>query len=91
MKALDWHKQKLRSYNTPFHRFMYWTVLLIVVLFLLGIPLAIWTDRSLDYWFTYFKGVETNVPFIVSYILTICTNVFGVGFNLLTELLRLLL
>ena len=51
--------------------------------------LALWTDRSLDFWCTYIKGSEVNVPYWLSLIVTLVGNGLVVVGNALTEVLRL--
>jgi hypothetical protein len=56
-----------------------------IVFFLL--ILALWTDRNIDFWLTYFKGFETNCPYWLSLIATIL-GPFPFIFNVLSELAR---
>ena len=57
----------------------------------LCILLTLWTDRTLDFWMTYAKGAPVDVPFWLSFIMTIILNGAMMLVNILTELFRLVL
>lgn len=65
-------------------------VMFIIVLLIL-IPLSVWTDRSLDFWYSYFKEVEMNFPYWISFIFTVILNAASFLFNIVTEILRIFL
>lgn len=54
------------------------------------IPLAFWTDRSLDWWLTYLKNNPTDCPFWLSFLISILAPIDFL-FNILTEIVRLAL
>ena len=51
--------------------------------------IGLWTDRTLDFWLTHFKGQEVNVPFILSGILSVVLNVMAIAINVISEILRI--
>lgn len=51
--------------------------------------IALWTDRTLDYWLTYFKGAEVDVPYWMSWLVTLFLNGITLGVNLVSEIVRL--
>ena len=53
--------------------------------------LSKWTEASLEFWLTLMKGAPVDVPYILAFILTFFTSVFGVLFNVVTELFKLIL
>ena len=53
--------------------------------------MTLWTDRTLDFWMTYAKGATVDVPFWLSFIMTIVLNGAMMLVNILTELFRLVL
>jgi len=59
--------------------------------FILLIPVLIagWTEKSLEFWLTMLKGEQVDVPYILAFALTLVTNVFGLAFNIITELVKL--
>lgn len=61
-----------------------------IFLFLMAliVPVTMWTDRSLDFWFTYFKGEEVNIPWYLSLLVTVVFNGFILLANLISELFR---
>ena len=62
-----------------------WAIVTVAILF----AFASWTDRSLDWWLTYFKGTPTDCPMWLSAIATLLPISFP--FNIITELARLAL
>ena len=50
---------------------------------------AIWTDRTLEFWMTHFKGVETEVPYWLSFLVTLFLNAIILGVNIISEVVRL--
>jgi hypothetical protein len=50
-----------------------------------------WTETNLEFWLTMIKGASVDVPYWIALLLTIFTNVFGLVFNILTELAKLVL
>jgi len=49
--------------------------------------LSLWTDRNLDFWFSYFKGQEVDIPQWISFLTTLIAPVAFVG-NILAELFK---
>jgi Ca2+/Na+ antiporter len=49
--------------------------------------LALWTDRNLDFWATYVKGVEVDVPYWVAFIVSIFAPLAVLG-NVISEVVR---
>jgi hypothetical protein len=71
---------------------------LLVVLFVFGcivlvaiLPLSFWTDRTLEYWLTMWKGTPVNVPFWLSMLVTLILNAIILGINVVSEILRLVM
>ncbi len=61
----------------------------LVLCLLISLPLALWTDRNLDFWLTYANGEVTNCPFLLSWV----ASVFGpitITANIVGEIARLL-
>jgi hypothetical protein len=72
----------------------YYTLLEVIIGFfifavVIGVPMAFWSDRNLDWLVSTIKGEECNVPFILSWALTVFTNIVGIGFNIICEVARL--
>lgn len=49
--------------------------------------LSFWTDRNLDFWFSYFKGVPVDIPQWISFLLTLLSPIAFVG-NIIAELFK---
>ena len=52
---------------------------------------GLWTDRNLDFFLTLLKGEVVNVPYWLSFLVTLFLNAVIVGLNLIAEVVRLLL
>jgi hypothetical protein len=52
--------------------------------------LSLWTDRNLEFWFTYFKGEQVDVPMWISVVTTMVLNGIILIGNILGELFRLI-
>jgi hypothetical protein len=50
---------------------------------------ALWTDRTLEFWLTYFKGDVIDVPFWISFLATLLLNVVVLVVNVISEVIRL--
>lgn len=50
--------------------------------------LAMWTDRSLEFICFYAKGYEVEIPYWISFIITIFLNGIIIIFNIIVEILR---
>lgn len=50
--------------------------------------LAIWTDRTLDFWVSYVKGEEVDVSYWLALLVTIVAP-FALTVNILSEIARL--
>ena len=53
--------------------------------------IGLWTDRNLEYFLTMWKGEAVDVPFWISFAISIVLNAVIIGFNIMAELLRLVL
>lgn len=53
--------------------------------------ISLWTDRNLEFWLTYFKGEQVDVPMWMSVVVTIVLNGIIFAANILTELYRLVI
>ena len=49
--------------------------------------LAFWTDRSLDFWVSHFKGETVDVPLWISFVVALL-NGATFGFNIIAEIVR---
>ena len=58
----------------------------LVVVILIG--LSFWTDRSLDFWCTYFSHHTVDVPFWMSALLSFIGNGAVFVLNLVSEIVR---
>jgi len=56
---------------------------------ILVFPFVLWTDRTLDFWVTYLKGTTVDVPFWLSFIVTIVFNAVILLINVISEVARL--
>lgn len=71
----------------------------VLVISAILILMCIWTDRSLDFWYSYTKGAVMNFPMWLSVIVTFVAGMlnkrvgFGVAIvgNVVTEVLRIML
>jgi len=63
-------------------------MLLIIVYLILWIPVTFWTDCNLGFWFSYFKKTTVNIPFLLSYLVSVICNGFILIANILMSLLR---
>lgn len=61
-----------------------------VVLMIVGgfLGLSLWTDRTLDFWCSYFKGKPVDIPFWISALFTLVFNAFDILLNLVSEIIR---
>lgn len=48
---------------------------------------SFWTDRNLDFWFTYFKGMPVDIPQWLSFVATIFGPI-SIAANIIMELAR---
>ena len=53
--------------------------------------LALWTERNLEFYFTYFKGQEVDIPYWMALLVTIVLNGIIFVANVIGELLRLVM
>ena len=66
---------------------------MVIFLFLMLIVLFIvsfWTQSSIEFWIEYFKGVHIHVPFWMAFLATIFLNAVILGFNICTEIFKLI-
>ena len=48
-----------------------------------------WTDRTLDFWCSYFTGKEIDIPFILSFLINLFTGVFSIIANVISEIAKI--
>lgn len=58
---------------------------------LCGILNMWWTDRTLDYWLSFIKGCDVDVPFFISAIISIVCGYVMIIINIVSELIRIIL
>lgn len=44
---------------------------MVVILLIIWMPIAFWTDRNLDFWISHIKGETVDVPFWLSMIISL--------------------
>lgn len=49
--------------------------------------LGIWTDRNLDFWVSHYKGVPTDIPFLLSWLASLPLPITFVA-NIIAEIAR---
>ena len=59
--------------------------------FIVTLLVTFWTDRTLDFWCTYFAHHTINIPFWLSFMLTALFNVITIALNIISEIVRLCL
>jgi len=64
------------------------TLIYLMLLLSFGAILGLWTDRNMDFWVSHFKGVDTDVPFWISWILSTIFNAFALAANVVAEVIR---
>lgn len=47
-----------------------------------------WTDRTLDFWCSYYTGHEVNIPFFFSFLLNLFCGLFATLGNIVSEIIR---
>lgn len=77
-----------RSENSVIAGMMAMLCLLLFAVALIS-GLALWTDRSLDFWVSYASGTAKDVPYFLSWLATLLPVSFP--FNVITEVLRLII
>lgn len=63
------------------------TLLVVVVI---SYFLALWTEKNLEFWLGYFKGEAVDIPFWMSWALSIVLNAFIIALNLISEIIQLM-
>lgn len=48
-----------------------------------------WTDRTVDFWCSYYFGHNVDIPFIWSFLLTLFGNVLVLLCNIVSEIARI--
>ena len=66
-------------------------VVVLTVLITIAAFVSKWTEGNLEWLLGYIKGEAVDVPYWLAFVLTFFTNVFGIGFNLICELLKIVL
>ena len=61
---------------------------IILIYLILFIPVAFWTDSNLDFWLSYIKKTSIDIPFYVSYIVSVILNGIILAINIILSLLR---
>jgi uncharacterized protein with PQ loop repeat len=79
-----YHNKTKSSSGIGFTLFAFCVTVFGLVLWLL----SSWTDRNLDFWFSYFKGTPVDIPMWISVIATIVFNGPGIIINLIAEILK---
>lgn len=64
---------------------------LILTITALIASLALWTERTLEFWLSHFKGDLVDVPYWLSLLLTLVLNGVILAVNIFSEILRLLI
>lgn len=66
------------------------TVMSGIALFYLGIVwlISLWTDRNLDFWFSYFKGETIDIPMWLSMVTSFFLSPICLGLNVVAELAK---
>jgi hypothetical protein len=60
----------------------------LVLMIILYLPCALWTDRTLDFWLTYAKGTPVDSPFWISCAASVLSPA-AYTLNLVSEIVRL--
>lgn len=63
----------------------------LIVLGLFCLLFVNWTESNLEWVLGLIKGSPVDVPFWIAFILTFFTNIFGFGFNICCELIKLVM
>jgi len=63
--------------------------LLIQVMVGIFVALTFWTDRTLEFWLSYFKEAPIDVPWYLSALATLVSNGLSVPINVVSEIARL--
>lgn len=68
------------------------SVEIVFVLFIIGILVAMvkWTERTLEFWLTYWKGEPVDVPLWLCLLCNFALNALMFGVNVLSEVVRLI-
>ena len=69
----------------------FWVVFvltLILAVVLVG-AMAMWTERSVEFWLFYIKGVHIDIPYWLALVITALGNCVVTFINIITELFRL--
>lgn len=64
-------------------------LVVVITLALISYPYIIWTDRNLEYFLSYLKDQEIKVPFWISTVVVLVSNVLGLIFNIVCYLVKL--
>jgi hypothetical protein len=66
-------------------------VLAMAILVGIFVALTFWTDRTLDFWLSYFKEMPIDVPWYLSALATLVSNGLSIPVNVVSEIARLCL
>lgn len=64
-------------------------IILFIPIIVLMVGLTMWTDRTLDFWCTYFTHHVVNVPMWLSFLVNCLLNGFIWVLNVVSEIARL--
>ena len=67
------------------------TILISLLVLGVFIGLTLWTDRTLDFWCTYFAHHFVNIPMWLSALVTLLMNGICLVLNVITEIIRLII
>jgi len=62
--------------------------LLFMIIMAINAVVALWTDRNLDFWVSHFKGEQTDIPYWLSFIVTMIGNGVILLANVVAEVAR---
>ncbi len=48
-----------------------------------------WTDRTLDFWCSYFTGREIDIPFIISFLVNLFFGIIAMMANIISEIAKI--
>jgi len=76
-------------YKTKNNNIGCWAIAFFLSIYIgIACALTFWTDRTLDFWLTHFKGEVVDVPYWLSFLTTLVLSPIVVGANLLSEIVR---
>ena len=79
---------KVKFRDIPIVLFFVSAVIISVIIFL-GYEYIKWTDSNLEYFVSYLKNRPVKIPFWLSTVLVLLTNVCTLVFNIICEIVKL--